>query len=45
MVKRSPVRNAPLGAALVLSALALGASPARADGNPQNVNHIIVVMQ
>jgi len=45
MVKRSAVRNAPLGAALVLSALALGASPARADGNLQNVNHIIIVMQ
>src|SRR5438874_10407389 len=45
MVKPSAVRNAPLGAALVLSALALGASPARADGNLQNVNHIIIVMQ
>src|SRR2546427_11699572 len=45
MVKPSLARNAPLGAALVLSALALGASPARADGNLQNVNHIIIVMQ
>ena len=45
MVKPSLVRNAPLGAALVLSALALGASPACADGNLQNVNHIIIVMQ
>jgi len=45
MVKRSAVRNAPLGVALVLSALAFGASPARADGNLQNVNHIIIVMQ
>src|SRR5438093_1315371 len=39
MVKRSTVCTALLGAALVLSALALCVSPARADGNLQNVKH------
>jgi phospholipase C len=34
-----------LGVAGIVSALTLGASPARADGNLQNVNHIIIMMQ
>ncbi|HUE31200.1 MAG TPA: alkaline phosphatase family protein, partial [Verrucomicrobiae bacterium] len=45
MVKRSLVRNAPLVAGLVLSALAFGTLPARGDGNLNNVNHIVLVMQ
>ena len=45
MVARSLACNAQRAAACLLSVLALGSSPVRADGNLQNVNHIIVLMQ
>ena len=38
------IRKALLGAA-VAGSVALGAVPARADGNLNNVNHIIIMMQ
>jgi phospholipase C len=36
---------AALGAAAIVCALVIGSSPVRADGNLQNVAHIIIVMQ
>ena len=45
MFNRSLVGHAaPAAAAALLSLLAFGSAPARADGNLQNVNHIIIVM-
>ncbi|HKA29054.1 MAG TPA: alkaline phosphatase family protein [Candidatus Binatia bacterium] len=45
MVKRSWVRHALLSGVLLVSALALGARAARADGDLQRLNHIIIAMQ
>ena len=45
MAIRCSNRSARLGATVIVTALTLGASPALADGNLQNVNHIIIVMQ
>jgi phospholipase C len=45
MVKRSWVRHTLLSGVLLVSALALGAPAARADGDLQRLNHIIIAMQ
>ncbi len=45
MVKYLGMCMAPLGLAVIVSALVLCPSPARADGNLNNVNHIILMMQ
>jgi phospholipase C len=43
--KRSWIRTAVVTAAAVVSALVTGPSPVHADGDLNNVNHIIVMMQ
>jgi hypothetical protein len=45
MVKRSWIRSASLGAAVIVCALLIGSPPVRADGTLQHVKHIIIVMQ
>jgi hypothetical protein len=45
MAKRSRIRSAVLGAAVIVCTLVIGSSPVRADGNLQHVEHIIIVMQ
>jgi len=45
MGRRSWIRKASLGAAVVACTLAIGPSLLHADGNLGAVNHIIIVMQ
>ena len=45
MMKPALVRRGSLSAAMSALALVISASPTRADGNLQNVNHIIIMMQ
>ena len=45
MAKRFWTHGASVGAGAVVSAFVIGASPVHADGNLQNVKHIIIMMQ